>query len=249
MDIVNDIRSLVALKKGGELSADEFTKAKAALFSSAASGPGGGKTEEQKNADGEKRRARRRSVKDWLTRIGQDCAAGQKETEELDGYVDKPLSNMFALGIKFSGPGYVADGKYRETVVDFFEEGAKATYKVENLRPGVKDSWSGVYQGVDALTQLITILLDPSKMEWQYNVRDAKIVRYDDVLVADFGYTPLISKKTGKEYEVYVKHRNTYNADQTKLTSHQFTLADPDGFFALVSDDGLEEALLAIPRV
>lgn len=251
MEIVKEIKALVELKNKGELTAEEFANAKAAFFRDAGKGGAKAPTDEEKTAEGEKRRARRRSVKDWLTRIGQDCAAGQKETEEFDGYNDVKLANMFALGIKWSGPGYIADGKYAETVADFFEDGAYAEYSTENARAGIKDVFSGKYTKENGqLEALWKLMLNPEVMEWQLNVRDAKIVRYDQELICDFGFTPLISKKSGKEYECYVKLHNKYIEGESKVVFHKFCLAaGGDGFFALISDDQLEDQWAGLGRI
>lgn len=259
-DIVKEIRSLVELKNKGELGAEEFANAKAILFTEA----------KQKGVDtrgvddektGEKRRARRRSVKDFLKRIGGDCEAMIQTSDDPEDYVDTKLNNMFALGVKWAGPGYILDGNYDAMIKDFFvEDGSgKAIYSIEDaatspvLKAGVKDVWTGTYSGAENLANLFKFTMSSPKetdsgMEFKYNIKDAKIVRIGQELYIDFGWTPLVSKKTKKEYEVYVKLWNSYVEGEQRVTAHRFILAKSDGFFALLNDDGLVDQFAGLKR-
>jgi len=258
-DIVKEIRSLVELKNKKELSEAEFANAKAILFTEAA----------QKGVDtrgiddektGEKRRARRRSVKDFLKRIGGDCEAMINTSEDPEDYVDAKLNNMFQLGVKWAGPGYILDGNYDAMVKDFFsaDGSGKAIYSIEDaatspvLKAGIKDVWTGTYSGATLANLFQFTMSSPgetdSGMEFKYNIKDAKIVRIAQELYIDFGWTPLVSKKTKQEYEVYVKLHNSYEEGEERVTAHRFILAKSDGFFALLKDDGLFDKFAGLKR-
>jgi len=259
-DIVREIKALVALKGKGELNAEEFASAKAVLFTEAAQkGVDTRGVDDEKT--GEKRRARRRSVKDFLKRIGGDCQALINTSEDPEDYVDTKLNNMFALGVKWAGPGYILEGNYDAMIRDFFVEDGSGTavYSIEDaatspvLKAGVKDVWSGTYSGAENLANLFRFTMSSpsvtdSGMEFKYNLKDAKIVRIGQDLYIDFGWTPLVSKKTKKEYEVYVKLHNTYVEGEQRVTCHKFILAKSDGFFALLKDDGLFEQFESLVR-
>lgn len=227
--LLTELRDLIQFKKSGELSAEEFTSAKAVLFGEMEQAAEQGDFEQAANATNrpmaEGKRYRRRSVKDWIQRMQQDLKA--QETTATD----KRKQAMLALTQTINN-AYAPDGNSAnitpETInaalAQYWEEDGYLDYADFPGASAGKNILAGRY--TVASGQLGTIFNMWTQVgEYHFDFAKATMAAFNNTLIMDLGWYKVVSKNAKDEegnartYENNNKAVYVFNDTCTKVKS------------------------------
>jgi len=250
--IVSALADLIKMKSDGSLDDKEFASAKTIaleeLFKDVqAREEGGGEF-----ADGSKR-VRRRSAKDWMTRIQQDSTATSKDADA--GQTGTRTQKMFGVWGAATTEEYLG-GKTPEdkasgvaaTLKDFFADGSSVQMTATDADgigfkgEGEKSSFAfGKWFKDDGTWQKLWEFYFRN-VEWNLDIANGSTVTTGNVMSIDYGWTRVQSLKTKKFYECYIKSDCGYTDDMSKITFQKWTFeCGGANFVKLLTDDGFTE--------
>jgi len=250
MAIVQSLQDLIGMKKAGELSDSEFAAAKKIALEEIFD-------DNQTAADGDAAqkggsRVRRRSVKDWMTRINQDSDNTVKGVDDdqtgirtgkmfgvwgaatTEEYIGGATPADKASGVKACLDDFFADGssiQLTATDADGIGFKGEAEKNANIFGKWFKDdgTWQKFWE------------FNFNNVEWNLDIQNAKIVTTGNCMSVDYGWTNVQSLKTKKYYECYIKSDCGYTDDLTRITFQKWTLeCGGQGFIDLCKDDGFE---------
>lgn len=240
------------MKKAGELTGDEFAKAKGIALDEVFEANEAAADPEKSGAAKDGSRVRRRSVKDWMTRINQDSNNTVENTEKdqtgvrtakmfgvwgaatTEEYIGGATPADKASGVEACLKTFFADGSHLQlTATDADGIGFKGEAEKNNKIFGkwFKDdgSWQKFWE------------FNFKNIEWNLDIQNAKVVCTGNCMSVDYGWTNVQSLKTKKYYECYIKSDCGYTDDLSKITFQKWTLeCGGANLINLYKDDGFE---------
>lgn len=257
MTIVQELKDLVALK--GDVTADEFQKAKTLLFAEHSGGGHVGHFQPGDNTDDFKEKAnatnrplakgkkyRRRSIQDWMARAIKDL------NSQLEDAAESPDLRKVAF-LKVSqdcnaaySPTGDSKGITAETITDahkrFWTEDAYIDY--------IGEGWGCIGGRFLVSTGQAGKVLNmfTQSGEYHFDFAKATISAFDSILTMDMSWYKIVSNKTKKAYEVQNKAAYTFNKEGTKISSlicYFEEAGDYKGFQEYLKDDDFEAKIKA----
>lgn len=228
LSFIKELRELVSLKKNGDLTQEQFDKAKTILLREAVVVESAAWDQQANDSNRpleKNKKYRKRSAADWVARMAKDLKA-QEDDAGADNDPRKKaylaIINEFTLAWT---PNQNSKDLAGDVAVEKFQKAFEGFWETDGFVYYAGAQWGPIEGQYNVKSGQAAKLwsLHTNRGEYNFDFANAKIFAFDNILFMDFGFYPVqakdgyAGKATGDTFTLRNKLAYYFNADGTKI--------------------------------